>query len=187
MTQAEFGIALLITLEVLVFSAIQIRRIRRERLKTARYKLFAVRDYLIRCVADDQVSEDDPTFAFLYEEINALIPKARPLSLRALVVALKESRLVNDAAFRAKCDEAMDHCNDRLRDAAAVFFHTMIDILVMRSFMVRISWHLTHSSVKLAIWCRDCLSVLRRLTAHVFPLQGEAYRLYKGFEDLSVD
>lgn len=184
MTQADLGVALMIALLVLGFTLLQARRIHRERIKIARYKLFAARDLMIRLVADGAIREADPVFQFLYDEINSLIPKAKPLSLRALVKALDESRIVNDESFREKCKQAVSHDNAALRQAANAFFAAVIEILVMRSFMVRISFQLTHSGLTLWSWCRDCLSVLRRVASAFFPTQTEAYRLYKGIERL---
>jgi hypothetical protein len=183
MTQAEFGVAFLITLEIMVFAIIRVYRSRQERLKTARYKLFAVRDRIIRTVADGRVSQDDPVFEFLYEEINDIIPRAKPLSLRALVAALKKSRLLNDDTFREKCAETLSHSDPNLREAASVFFVTLIDILVMRSFMVRLSFRVTHSGIRIATWCREGLSLCRRVLSRLLPTQTEAYRLYKGLEE----
>jgi len=188
MMQIAFGVSLLITLEVIVFALISWRSLRRETRKTDRYKLFAARDQMIRAVANEAVSEDDEVFRFLYDEINAVIPNAKPLTLSAVVKALEQSRFLNDETFRKKCRESMEHSHEELRNAANMFFAALIEILIERSTFVRVSFWLTHSSFRFVGTCRRSMSGVltgvRRALSRVLPLESQAYDQYKRLEDL---
>ena len=70
-SQADFGVALMVCVPIIPLQLWRFGRIRNERLKTDRYALFAARDHWIRLVAEGHLKEDDKLFQFLYEEINS--------------------------------------------------------------------------------------------------------------------
>src|SRR3954454_24954800 len=56
--------------------------------KISKYPLFAVRDKLVRLVAEEKVSENDVSFQFLYRLTNSLTRVSKTTSLPELVEAL---------------------------------------------------------------------------------------------------
>lgn len=147
MTEADFLPVLALFLVVLASSAWRWRFLRRERLKTDRYALFAVRDRIVRLAAERHVSEEDESFRFLYEEINFIIPRSEPLTLRNIVRAIRESRQPSDKAFRERWLAAASHQNPRVRKAAHEFIRAILGILTGRSLFVKVSAHTQSGTV----------------------------------------
>ena len=172
MTEADFLPVLALFLVVLASSAWRWRFLRRERLKTDRYALFAVRDRIVRLVAERHVSEDDGSFRFLYEEINLIIPKSEPLTLRNVVRAIRDSRLLSDEAFRERWRTAARHQNPRVREAARDFIRAILGILIGRSLFVKVSAHVTQSGTVV-------VSAVRNLISRVLRVEDEAYRRHR--------
>ena len=172
MTEADFLPVLALFLVVLASSAWRWRFLRRERLKTDRYALFAVRDRIVRLVAERHVSEDDESFRFLYEEINFIIPRSEPLTLRNVVRAIRDSRLLSDEAFRERWRAAARHQDSHVRDAARDFIYAILGILIGRSLFVKVSAHVTQSGMVV-------VSAVRNLISRVLRVEDEAYRRHR--------
>ena len=173
MTQADFGVALMLFSVVSAFTLYsQFTILRHERRKAARYPLFAVRDQLVLLVAEQNVSEDDPTFKFLYQNVSHLIPQVKPLTLRAIIEALETSTLRLENHSDQEVLDSLHQSNKEIRKVAEQFFDALLYILFARSWFVWLSAHGTHSSFALASTCRKFLSRL-------FQKQSEAYRWYQ--------
>ncbi len=178
MTEADFLPVLALFLVVLASSAWRWRFLRRERLKTDRYALFAVRDRIVRLAAERHVSEEDESFRFLYEEINIIIPKSEPLTLRNVVRAIRDSRLLSDEAFRERWRAAACHQNPRVREAARDFIRAILGILIGRSLFVKVSAHVTQSGTVV-------VSAVRNLISRVLRIEDEAYRMHRDLADMA--
>jgi hypothetical protein len=176
-SQGDFGVVLVLFVVAAVFHLWRLRRLHAERLKTDRYALFAVRDHLIRLVAEGHIEEEDELFQFMYKEVNDIIPKAKPLTLRNFVRALRESRLIHDKAFAEKCLDLLHHSNEPVRQVTHEFFQALADILLTRSKFVRVSVHVTRSGIRAFSFCRKGLSL-------IFKTESEAYSQHKALQDL---
>lgn len=186
MTQADYGVALTLFLVTGLFTVYQrFGPMRQERLKVCRYKLFALRDELVRLVAKNKIAEDDPVFRFLYDGVNQIIPQTKPLTLWGLVQALKHSEFarVRDDESRQWFLSIVNHQNPSVRSVARKFLATLADILFDRSPVIRAAAKWTHSSVKFVEACRDGLSWLVGL---VSTSNLEAYRYYKAIQAINA-
>ena len=179
MTQGDFGVALLLFVGALPMQLWRFRRLHGERLKTDRYALFAVRDHWIRLVADGHLKENDELFQFLYQEINGIIPKAKPLTLRNVVAALKDSRVINDNEFTQKWLQLLKHGDKEVRQVSHEFFMALMNILVGRSVFLKLSILVTHSGVQV-------FSAVRKALSHILKTESEAYRIHNKLRDLCL-
>lgn len=176
-SQADFGVVLMLAVLAIPMQLWRFKRLHAERLKTDRYPLFAARDRWIRLVAEGHLTEDDELFQFLYKDLNVIIPRAKPLTLRNIVVALRASRIVSDPDFARKCQQLLEHHDAQVRAATEECFGALVKILIGRSFFVRISVSLTHSGFL-------ALSGLRRVLKHILKTETEAYRIHEKLRNL---
>ncbi len=181
MNQADLGVALMLFVIFLSFTLYCLfGGLRREKMKAARYPLFEVRDQLVMLVAQGRVSEDDPTFQFLYQNVSHLIPHVKPLTLAAIVEALNTStlRLENHSAQEEELATILKADSELLK-VSEQFFHALLSILFSRSWFIWFSAGWTHSSFTLASTCRRFLS-------RTFQKQADAYRWYKSLNRITV-
>lgn len=176
-SQADFGVILIATMAYLPMALWRVRLLVNEKRKTERYALFAVRDQWIRLVAEGHLSEDDESFQFLYKEINDIIPKAKPLTLKNIVTALRESRITSDPAFLKKHLQLLEHRNDHVRKATHEYLKQILTILVWKSVFLRMSVLVTHSSLK-------AVTTIRKALSRVFKTESEAYSIHRKLRDV---
>lgn len=176
-SEADLGVVLIFAMVAIPSQLWRFRRLHSERLKTDRYQLFAVRDRWIRLVAEGHLREDDELFKFVYKDLNHIIPKAKPLTLRNIVAALSGSRVINDRGFAKKCRELLEHSDREVREATAQYFEVLIRILIGRSVFVRVSVFITHSGIR-------TFSLCRRLLGSIFKTETEAYRQHEALRGL---
>jgi len=142
----HLAVAVSVFLTVLIISICShVSNIKREQRKVARYRLFAVRDALVRLVIEGQISEDDEVFQFLYVSINRIIPSVKPLTLKAVADALDShmARSFRDDGFKARFLAAVNHSDPIVRQTAREYFIVLSQILVSRSIMIRAAVFLT--------------------------------------------
>ena len=170
MTQADFGVALALFIVTLIFVVVQRIELRKQQRRVLRYPLFRVRHNLVCLVANKTIAERDPAFKFLYEGVNELIPQIKPLSLRAIVSALRNSSLLNQEIFRQFLADLANR-DPAVSQAAVNLFSTLDQILFNSSFLVR---RAGKKSRPLAIG----------ILAHLFHTQIEAYRLHQATREI---
>jgi hypothetical protein len=183
MSQADYGIALTFFVITAAFTMFQrFGPLRSERLKVDRYRLFAIRDRLVLLVASDKIREEDEVFQFLYGNLNRILPRAKPLTLLALVNALNESEFQKfriDEKFRTHFLDAVNHHDPVVRAVARDLFQVLARILCNRSYFVWASASWTHNGIKLATRCRELLSPL-------FRKEFEAYQYHQTVQSLAA-
>ena len=100
-----------------------------------KYKLFQIRDKLIRLVAEEKLSEDDPVFAFFYRAIDFLIRHTDLVNLKSVVDALREAqeRGLDPAAAQEveRINKQLEHEDPEVREVVSEFYATVMQILVM--------------------------------------------------------
>lgn len=113
-----------------------IKNVRRDHL---RYKLFAVRDQLIRLVAQKELAEDDFTFQEFYSMVNISIKHIDAFTLREITRVARQHRhtLEQEENFDKLIDE-LDHKTGDVKLVVNRFFLTMIEILIAKSIFLRI-------------------------------------------------
>lgn len=141
-------------------------------LKAERYRLFAVRDQIIRLVVEGKITEEDKIFDFLYRRVNEILPDAKPLSLRGFVSILKRTDLAKNAAEASALLAELKTRTPDVQCAAYALFHTTAEILLGRAFLLRLA--LRVGFVSLISW-----RGIKSLLSYVFKTETEAYRLYR--------
>ena len=92
MTQADFGVALLVLIIVGGFTGyVWLGPYRRERLKHQRYRLFAVRDEWAYLVPSGVIQSNDPFFRYYFDLITGVLQATDQLTLRRLVDAFEKA------------------------------------------------------------------------------------------------
>jgi len=185
MSQADFGIALMLFLLVLGFALYCLCwPLRRERLKTERYRLFAVRDRLVRLAADGQVQEEDELFQFLYQGVNRIIPRTELLKLSTLVEALNSSTFkeFRESHEFEKIMTSILQSEPPVRETASQLFTTIAEILIARSLFVRILVMSRLAVLSTSLASHALRWWLRRALAPLFKLEYLAYDYYRSVE-----
>lgn len=184
----HLAVAMSIFLTVLILSIhSHATKIRHEHRKVVRYRLFAVRDDLVRLVVEGHVSEDDEVFCFLYEGINKIIPGVKPATLRAVADALDRymARSFDDTEFRTRFLAAVNHSDPVVRETAREFFLALSQILVSRSILIRAGLFLASRRLlrmiraRVGNLCDTMVNMLLSAMDCLFPSQYEANRIRK--------
>lgn len=152
--------------------------LRRERRKSYRYRLFAVRDQLILLVAQGRLKEDDPLFQALYGAVNYLIPRAKPLSLHDFVRAWRaipssQGSELEALVARMKSDET-------LRQVGINFFRAVGSILLDVSITVRVAVIIMAKAEFFRRWVER-----QAFRTPFFQERSEAARIYGRVEHLA--
>lgn len=139
MNIADFGVALILFLIVLGFTLYGFwGPLRREKNKIERYPLFAIRDDLVRLVAEGKIDEKGDLFPILYRGINQVIPRVKPLTLSTFVSALINSPYAEEAFVHKLCLASLNK-DPSVRKVVKEFFKTLDEILLARSIFVYVS------------------------------------------------
>jgi hypothetical protein len=137
-----------------------------------KYRIFAVRDQLVRLVATKKIDETDESFVFLYTWVNKILPVCKPLSLRQLIASFNDAKPTN-IHWRNAVLRALQHPVPEVREAAIELLDSLIDIILLKSAWARIFfrllWRIKHKS--------------RDAGRHIRP-PGQAFRFYEELQDL---
>jgi hypothetical protein len=144
-----------------------------------KYKLFRVRDNLVRLVAEGQLREDDFVFEFFYRAVDFLIKHTDHLNLKSVVQVLREAqkRGIDPAAA-----QALERINNKLpqeppevREVVSDFYATMAQVLMENSFVIR--FIVNHSD----LW--RAAADLGRVLGSLFSTERLAYRFYEAYKN----
>ncbi len=180
MTQADFGIALLLFLIAAGFTLyVRFGPYRKEGKATQTYRLYKVRDDLVYLVAEGKLQEQDQLFQKFYHACNLFIQCAQHLTLKSLVAAFRDAR-------RKKLDLAEEdtwkqiHEKLQYQDPAVVkivqgFYQALLDTLLENSLLLRFISRYT--------WAHSMLRWFAGITENVryIPLQREAFVYYREY------
>ena len=143
-----------------------------------KYKLFEIRDRLIRLVAEDKLREDSLVFEYFYRAIDFFIRHTDQLTLESLVGALHQAqeRGLDPAAEQelGRMQSALDQECPEVREVVSDFYATMMQILMENSLVIR--FIVGHSNV----W--RVVNDLRNFIGETFLTQRRAYFFYKAYK-----
>lgn len=143
-----------------------------------KYKLFEIRDRLIRLVAEDKLREDSVVFEYFYRTIDFFIRHTDQLTLESLVGALHQAqeRGLDPAAEQelGRMQRALDQECPEVREVVSDFYATMMQILMENSLVIR--FIVSHSNVWRAV------NDLRNFIGEMFLTQRQAYVFYKAYK-----
>lgn len=180
MNASSVGLAFIVFLVVLFFFIRHRRGIYREECNTVyRYKLYAIRDKIVRLVAENKIDENNLAFQFIYQNVNQLTPVARPLKLREFVSMINASSITNWEELE-RIREAFVRSHPDVQHATVELFTTLLDLLVFKSVLVRLAVQIGMTGYKITRALH-----LRRVLAPVFRQQNQAYELYRELEQRS--
>lgn len=136
-----------------------------------RYRLFAVRDRLVRLAVEEKIDEIDESFRFLYYTVNRLLPVCRPVNVHDLlrIVASKET---SDTEWEANFERALHHEMPEIRAIAMELTSALVDIMIYKSITVRLASRF--------VWL---ISGVRRFMPKGIRT-SEAYRVYRQLDHL---
>jgi len=182
MTKGDLGLAFIVLAVVGAHAAYAfVFPLRRERRKTQRYPLFAMRHRMVMLVADGKLEEDDEVFQFLYESVNYLIPHAKHMGRWEIFRSIVKSPIVKlaDDQFRTHLLDMLRHDDPEVRRVTRDFFGILVAKLA-RIWSVRIGAKLA------SVGLNACLNGLRRLE-RVFKGsdRNDALHLYYSLKESS--
>ena len=151
------------------------RWINRHKSEASRYRLFAVRDALIRLVAEGKLREDSIAFKKVYESVSLLVGHTDHITLRPFIEGLVLARKKGFDPLSSE-DQELSHELRNNRDYAEVlllFFKAVTFILWQKSYVLRI-----------AVWCTRFFP--RKVGGnHLPPVQQNALRFYQDYTQAS--
>lgn len=161
---------------------IRFRLMRGARRDNLRYKLFAVRDDLIQLVARNELVESDLIFQEFYSMVNVSIKHIDTFTLSEIVKVSREhkNRLEQNEKFKKLMHE-LDRKSDEVKLVVGKFFGTMIEILVLKSILLRI---LLPPYVILSILSKSLRKLI--ISNHMPKGSLESYRAYEFYQDSRV-
>jgi hypothetical protein len=148
---------------------------RRHQLKAERYRLFAVRDQIVRLVVDEKISEEDGVFEFLYRRVNEILPAAKPLTLRGFVRVIKSTDFSRTAKAHSMFMKDLETKDPDVQRAAYALIDTTKRILIERAVLLK-------SALRVGIFGITCGRGILRVFSRFFSTEREAYRLYRDME-----
>jgi dsDNA-specific endonuclease/ATPase MutS2 len=145
-----------------------------------KYKLFQIRDRLIRLVAEEKLSEDDFVFFFFYRAIDFLIRHTDLVNLKSLVDALRDAqeRGLDPAAAQEveRINKQLKDEDPEVREVVSEFYATVMQILIENSFTIRLIANYSE------VW-NHAVNEFRRLIGRVFSTERQAYGFYKAYKN----
>jgi hypothetical protein len=145
------------------------RWLRHHSAEAKKYRLFAVRDALVRLVAEGKISEDSPAFRKLYEGANVLVNKTGALTLPTFLIALKRARERGLDPTDIEIQQEIDRNSDLLR-VVEMFYGAILSLLLENSLALRV-----------LIKCKRFLPNRKGGHKHLPPTQRQAYEFYRDY------
>jgi len=180
MTQADFGIALLLFLITAGFTLfVRFGPYRREGKIVQTYKLYKVRDDFVYLVAQGKLQEYDRLFQSFYRASNFFIQHTNHITLKSLVAAFRAARERKldpaEEEHWKQIHEELQHQDQAVITVVQEFYQALLDILIENSLLLRIGSRHT--------WAHDALRWFAGITEHFryAPPQRQAYTYYRDY------
>lgn len=142
-----------------------------------KYRLFKIRDHLVRLVVEEKISESDPAFQFIYDGLNTLIQAKRGFNLREVIeVSRAAARKAPEKSSAVA--QALMQGPPEIRGIALEFFQALLQLIVLKSVLVK-------TAVRIGLAGYQFTHGLRKVLSVIFKEQDQAYELYRELEQSS--
>lgn len=179
MNQVQIFLLTLTFISLIIISLIIYRLYVKAKLDSLKYRLFAVRDELIRLVVEEKLSEEDFLFKELYPMVNELIKNIREIKLETLLKVSQDQlgHIVNYNFNRLFSE--LDESPEEVRTVVLELFNSLGLIIVNND-------KLLFMAIRLHIISISYFKRLVELTRKIFPISYGAYKQYNEIENLKM-
>ena len=146
---------------------------RKELFEVKRYKIFSLRDKIVRFAIQGKIKEDDDIFQFLYKSANALASIEKPLGLKKIIYIVNDTPAVKFE--KNEIIDALQHRDPDVRIISLELLSCFVEIILSSSTIVRI---LANTGRFISIIAKS----IRFFLPFIFKTEETAYGIYKKLE-----
>jgi hypothetical protein len=147
-----------------------------------RYEFFAVRDELIKLVAEEKLSKDDFLFREFYPMVNELIKNIKEIKIERLL-KISESQInhMESDEFANKFIGEYEQAPEEVKEVVGQFFASLAHTLICNSNVIGISYILlkTKLSKLVKLFMENVVKILS-------PPRYNAYQYYNEVQNLKM-